>query len=58
MLRAAATVAEAAIDASEVARRLAPSLPLTDFETERLARILDRLSEELAEAATDVRRAR
>jgi len=54
----AISVSEAATDAAEVARRLAAGLPVTDFDRERLARILDRLSEELAEAATDVRRAR
>jgi hypothetical protein len=55
MMNAAVTVGEAATDASEVARRLASCLPLTAFDTERLARILDRLSEELAEAAAEIR---
>jgi hypothetical protein len=58
LVGAAATVAEVATDAAEVARRLSSGLPLTDFDRERTARILDRLSEELAEAAADVRRSR
>jgi hypothetical protein len=55
MMNVAVTVGEAATDASEVARRLASCVPLTDFDTERAARILDRLSEELAQAAADIR---
>jgi alanine dehydrogenase len=58
MMSVTVTVGEASTDAAEVARRLAAGLPVTDFDRERLARILDRLSEELAEAATNVRRAR
>jgi hypothetical protein len=56
MMNVAVTVGEAATDASEVARRLASRVPLTGFDAERTARILDRLSEELAEAATEIRR--
>jgi hypothetical protein len=60
----AITVGEAATDAAEVASYLASrrtagvpgGLPMTDFDRERTARILDRLSEELAQAASDIRR--
>ena len=58
MMNVAVTVGEAATDASEVARRLASSGPLNDVDAERAARVLDRLSEELAEAAKDIRRNR
>jgi hypothetical protein len=58
MMNAAVTVAEAATDAREVAARLASCVPMTAFDAERTARILDRLYEELAEAAADVRRSR
>jgi hypothetical protein len=58
MMNAAVTVSEAATDASEVARRLASCVPMTDFDAERQARILDRLAEELTEAAEDIRRNR
>jgi hypothetical protein len=55
MLNTAITVSEAATDAAEVGRRLASGLPMTDFDVERTAKILDRLSEELAQAAADIR---
>jgi hypothetical protein len=55
---AAQTISEAWSDLGEVVRRLATRLPLDDFETERTARILDRLSEELAEAAAMLRATR
>jgi hypothetical protein len=55
MMNVAVTVGEAATDAAEVARRLASCVPMTGFDAERTARILDRLAEELAEAATEVR---
>jgi hypothetical protein len=58
MMNVAATVSEAATDASEVARRLASCVPLNDFDAERTARILDRLAEELTAAAADIRRGR
>jgi hypothetical protein len=58
IMNVAVTVGEAATDASEVARRLASCVPLTDFDAERTARILDRLAEELTEAAADIRRTR
>ena len=58
MMNVATTVGEASPDAAEVARRLASCVPLTPFDIERTARILDRLSEELSEAAADVRRSR
>jgi hypothetical protein len=41
-------------DLDEVAKRLAAG-PMDDRDTERTARIIDRLSEELAEAAGYVR---
>jgi len=56
MMNVAVSVGEAATDASEVARRLASCAPLSDLDAERTARILDRLAEELTEAAADVRR--
>jgi hypothetical protein len=63
MMNAAVTVGEAATDAAEVASYLASrrtagvpgGLPMTDFDRERTARILDRLSEELAQAAAGLR---
>jgi hypothetical protein len=58
MMDAAVTVSEAATDAAEVATRLASCVPLTDFDAERTARILDRLAEELTEAAAAIRRTR
>jgi hypothetical protein len=58
MMNVSITVREAATDASEVARRLASCVPMTDFDAERQARILDRLAEELTEAAQDIRRNR
>jgi hypothetical protein len=58
MINVSITVSQAATDASEVARRLPSCVQMTDFDAERTARILDRLAEELAEAAADVRRAR
>jgi hypothetical protein len=58
MMNLAVTVSEAATDAREVASRLASCVPMTDFDAERQARILDRLAEELTEAAQDIRRNR
>jgi hypothetical protein len=58
MMDVAISVSDAAADAREVATRLATSLPMTNFDRERLARILDRLAEELTEAAADIRRNR
>ena len=58
ILNVSITVNEAATDASEVAKRLASCMPMTAFDAERQARILDRLAEELAEAAADIRRGR
>jgi hypothetical protein len=58
MMNVSITVSEAATDASEVAKRLASCVPMSAFDAERQARILDRLAEELTEAAADVRRSR
>lgn len=52
---AAGTIAGVLPDLSEVLRRLASGLPLDALETEHMARILDRLSEETAEAAALLR---
>jgi hypothetical protein len=41
MMNLAVTVSEAATDAREVASRLASCVPMTDFDAERQARILD-----------------
>ncbi|HWG61445.1 MAG TPA: hypothetical protein VG253_07000 [Streptosporangiaceae bacterium] len=51
---AAATISGVMTDLDEVAKRLAAG-PMDDRDTERTARIIDRLSEELAEAAGYVR---
>jgi uncharacterized protein YukE len=45
-------------DLQEVADRLSSNVPMDDLETERTARILDRLSEETGEAAQMVRSSR
>ena len=58
MMNVSITVSGAATDASEIAKRLASCVPMTAFDAERQARILDRLAEELAEAAADIRRTR
>jgi hypothetical protein len=55
---AAQTLADTLAELNEVLRHLAAGLPMDDLEIERTARILDRLSEDLAEAAGDVRGSR
>ena len=52
---AAATVSGVLTDLGEVMRCLAAGLPMDELETEHQARICDRLSEELAEAAAMLR---
>jgi hypothetical protein len=53
---AGTTIAGVLTDLREVQRHLV--LPMDELETERTARILDRLSEELTEAAAAVRASR
>jgi hypothetical protein len=56
-LKASFTVAEVATEAREVAKRIGGEMPMSDFDRERQARIIDRLAEELTEAAADLRSA-
>ena len=55
---AGATITGVLDDLGEVQRHLAAGLPMDELETERTARILDRLSEEITEAAAMVRASR
>jgi hypothetical protein len=52
---AAETISGVLTDLGEVAGQLASSEPVTGFTAERNARILDRLAEELGEAAAMLR---
>jgi hypothetical protein len=54
---AAGTIAGVLTDLHELSMRLGAGKPMDAHEAEFAARILDRLSEELAEAAADVRKA-
>ena len=55
---AAQTISGVLTDLREVSIHLAAALPMDELETERTARILERLSEELSEAAQMVRATR
>jgi hypothetical protein len=55
---AAQTISGVMTDLHEVSAHLAAGLPMDELETERTARILDRLSEEITEAAAMVRSSR
>ena len=55
---ASQTISGVLTDLHEVSFRLAAGLPMDELETERTARILDRLSEEVGEAAQMVRASR
>jgi len=52
---AAETISGVLTDLAEVAQLLASGEPVTGFSAERNARILDRLAEELGEAAAMLR---
>jgi hypothetical protein len=55
---AAETISGVLTDLREVSVHLAGGGPVGELETERTARVLDRLSEELSEAAAMVRATR
>lgn len=55
---AGATITGVLTDLREVQAHLAAGIPMDDLEAERTARILERLSEELTEAAAAVRASR